>query len=124
MNTKTTILILLSTIFLGSCASICKIPPKKTTINGKTVEFAESKMPCAKVTDFNSAVDLTIKAIFSDEFERRLANHIKDSIGTGEHAKAWENLNASDIVKKMREPPEIDVTQNHSIILEIWSNFF
>jgi hypothetical protein len=101
--TKTPMLILLTTLFISSCATICTVSPTKTTIDGKEITFAESQMPCDKVADFDSAVALTIKAIYSDDFERQLESYIKDSVGTtGEHVAAWNNLKASEIVQKMR----------------------
>lgn len=85
---KTLISISVLVFLISSCASICVIPQKKISIDGHEVLFAESKIPCKKVTDFNLAVEQAVKVIYSEEFENRLSSYIKDSIGTGEHAKA------------------------------------
>ncbi len=45
---------------------------------------------------------------------------MKDSIGTVEHSKAWENLNASDIVKKMREQLNGTYAETYGGIKGLW----
>jgi hypothetical protein len=114
-------LILLTSLFISSCTTICKVPPTNLIINGNKLAFAESKMPCKKIADFNIAVEQSIKAIFSDEFEKQLDNYIKDSVGTiGEHIKAWENLKASEIVKKMREQINGTYAETYGGIKGLW----
>lgn len=123
--TKTVILFSLTTLLISSCATICKVSPTKTNIDGKEITFAESKMPCYKVADFDSAVALTIKAIYSDEFEKQLDSYIKDSVGTtGEHVEAWKNLKASEIVKKMKEQINGTYADTYGGIVGLWKFIF
>ncbi|RBQ04955.1 hypothetical protein [Pedobacter miscanthi] len=89
-------------LFCCSCAKICTVPPINATVNGTTVSFASSKIPCKKVTEYEEAVKLSINAIYSETFEITLENYMKDSIGNGPHEKAWEGLVAKEVVKKMR----------------------
>lgn len=89
-------------LFCSSCAKICTVPPINANVNGITVSFASSKIPCTKVTEYEKAVKLSIDAIYSQTFETELENYIKDSIGSGPHQKAWKGLIAGEVVKKMR----------------------
>jgi len=88
---------------ISSCTSLCEVSKVTYKEGGKEITFAESKMPCKKVDDFKIAVNLTIKSVYSEKFETLLTNYIKDSLGTGEHTKAWEGVFAKDVVQKMRE---------------------
>ena len=92
-----------SALFYSSCAKICIVPPISATVNRATVSFASSKIPCKKVKEYEEAVKLAINAIYSDAFEKELENYIRDSIGSGSHTEAWKNLDAKDIVQKMRK---------------------
>lgn len=111
-------------LFMSSCATICKVSPVTTNVNGNNVTFAESKMPCKKVDDFKDAVNKTVKAIYSDQFETWLANYIKDSIGTGEHSAAWENLKAPEIVTKMRQQINGTYADTYGGIKGLWLFIF
>lgn len=90
-------------ITVSSCTSICEVSKITHKVDGKEITFAESRMPCKKVDDFKLAVNLTIESVYSEKFETLLTNYIKDSLGTGEHTKAWEGVIAKDVVQKMRE---------------------
>lgn len=90
-------------ITISSCTSLCEVSKITYQLDGTEITFAESRMPCKKVDDFKLAVNLTIKSVYSEKFETLLTNYIKDSLGTGEHTKAWEGVIAKDIVQKMRE---------------------
>lgn len=111
-------------LILSSCASICKVDPITKNIGGKDITFQESKLPCKKVDDYRKAVDEVVNAIYSDEFEKRLAEHIKNGIGKGEHAKAWEGLEAKSIVKKMREQLNNTYVETYGGIKGLWLNVF
>jgi hypothetical protein len=89
-------------LLIFSCAKVCVVPPVMVHINGSSVSFASSKIPCKKVTEYEEAVKLSVNAIYSEAFEIELENYIKDSIGSGPHAIAWKNIVAKDVVKKMR----------------------
>lgn len=89
-------------LFNCSCAKICTVQPISTAVNGAVVSFASSKIPCKKVVEYEEAVKLSVNAIYSQKFEIELENYIKDSIGSGQHAKAWKGLVAKEIVDKMR----------------------
>lgn len=113
----------IANLFFSSCASICKVKPISVTTNGNKIEFAVSKIPCYKSEEYQQAVEQTIKAIFSDDFETQLANYIKDSIGTGEHTKAWENLNSSEIIKKMRDQLNGTYVETYGGVKGVWLNW-
>lgn len=122
--TRQLIFILLTALLASSCATICKIPARQIVVDGHEVEFGESKMPCKKVSDFNIASEQAIKAIFSDEFEIQLENWIKDSVGVGEHTKAWEGLNAHDVVTKMRSQIRGTYADTYGGIKGLWLYIF
>ena len=86
----------------SSCAKICSVPATGVKVNDNHVAFATSKIPCNKTKDYEDAVKGAIVVIYSGEFETRLGDHIKNHIGTGPHAKAWENLDAGNIAANMR----------------------
>lgn len=99
---KNSFLALLIGFIILSCTSICTIPKTDIDVSEKQVSFGPSTFPCKKVNEYESAVKIAILSIYSDEFEIRLTEYMKDSIGKGEHAKAWEGLTAKEIVKKMQ----------------------
>ena len=117
-------IIILASVLISSCATICKVDPVKVYVADKDVTFAESKMPCKKVSDFKIAAEKAIKAIYSDEFETLLADHIKNKIGEGEHKKAWENLKANEIVQKMRIQIEGTSADTYGGIKGLWLYIF
>lgn len=102
MKIKQINLFILISLLFSSCATICKVDSFSTIVKEKEITINDSEIPCWKVDDFKKASELTIKAIFSQELEERLSEHIKDSIGVGKHAIAWENLTSSKIVEDMR----------------------
>ena len=111
-----------SSLILSSCATICIIEPITTKVDNKDIVFATSKIPCYKKDDFNKSVMLAVKAIFSKEFETQLSDHIKNGIGIGEHAKAWENLNATEIVQNMRNQLNGTFVETYGGIKGLWLN--
>src|SRR5690606_2185419 len=40
---------------------------------------------------------------YSERFRVLLTNYIKDSLGTGDHIKAWDGIVANDIVQKIQD---------------------
>ncbi len=84
----------------SSCVKICDVGPIKSTAEGIT--FGKSQFPCYKQNDFTKAVELTIQAIYSKEFETQLEDHIRNKIGTGAHVDAWKNVTTHDVVTSMR----------------------
>lgn len=120
---KSILLILLS-FFITSCASICIVPPIKEKVDNQTITFEESKIPCKKQKDFENAVRMTISAVFSNDFEKRLAEHIENDIGTGKHTDAWKNLTASKIVNDMRLQMNGTYAETYGGIKGLWLNIF
>ncbi len=102
MNINLRLLIGGIVILSTSCAKICIVQPVTMIVDGRSISFASSKIPCKKVNDYEEAVKLSINAIYSGAFETELENYIRDSIGNGPHAEAWKNIVAKDVVKKMR----------------------
>ena len=103
MNKNSSLLLGGILVLFSSCAKICTVQPISTIVNGSSISFASSKIPCKKVTEYEEAVKLSINAIYSDAFEKELENYIRESIGSGSHTEAWKNLDAKDIVQKMRK---------------------
>lgn len=95
------LLIILLALF-SSCAKICIVQSVSTSINGTTVSFIDSKIPCEKVEDYESAVKQSINAIYSKEFEKELNRFMTDSIESGDHVDAWKNENVECIIQRMR----------------------
>jgi len=119
---KKSILLILLSIFLFSCASICTIPPIAENINNQTITFEESKMPCKKQEEFENAVRMTITAIFSNDFEQKLKEHMANNLGTGKHTDAWKNLTASKIVTDMRSQIDGTYADTYGGIKGWWLN--
>ena len=116
-------LISITPVIFLSCASICRVQPITQRIYNKDVNFDTSEIPCYKVNDFKTAVVQTIQAIYSEEFEKQLADHIANKIGKGDHAKAWENLNARNITQKMREQINGEYVETYGGIKGLWLNW-
>lgn len=122
MKNKIILNLAITALLLTSCATLCKVKPISVTIETDTVQFAESKIPCNKVKDYQLAIEQTIKAIYSDEFKKELDDYIKNNIGDGPHAKAWENVKASEVVKKMREQLNGTYVETYGGIKGLWLN--
>lgn len=114
----------LASLLFSSCATICKVSPIKTVIGNNTITFAVSKIPCKKVEAFKEAVDKTIRAIYSKEFQAKLADHILNGIGKGDHEAAWKNVSASEVVAKMRQQINGTYADTYGGIKGLWVNFF
>lgn len=109
---------------LSSCTALCKIPSIKTVVDSKTISFAESEIPCKKEEDFRKAVELTIRSIYSAEFERQLTNYVRDSLGTGPHVQSWLDVEAKTIVMKMRDQLEGTSAETYGGLKGLWLNLF
>jgi hypothetical protein len=111
-------------ILLNSCAKICSIQKTNINVSDKQISFGPSTFPCKKVDIYESAVKKAITSIYSDEFETKLTEYMKDSIGSGEHTAAWEGLIASEIVAKMRNQINGEFLETYGGIHGWWVNTF
>jgi hypothetical protein len=111
-------------ILLNSCAKICTIQKTSIDVFDKQISFGPSTFPCKKLDKYESAVKKAITSIYSDEFEIKLTEYIKDSIGSGEHVPAWEGLVASEIVAKMRSQINGEFLETYGGIRGWWVNKF
>jgi len=92
-----------------SCAKICQVPRTEVTLpGGETSSIGESSFPCKHQKKFQLASQYAIEAIFSEEFEQKLTDHIKNGIGEGLHAAAWNGLEAKKIIANMKK--QLDYT--------------
>ena len=95
--------LLLLSLTISSCANICKVNSFEVKTDLSTIKIADSEFTCKKKEDFMKSAKLTTKAIYSEQFLTELKSYMKDSISEGPNKKAWENLNAKDIVMAMRK---------------------
>jgi hypothetical protein len=116
--------LLIISLCLSSCASICKIDSFEIKTDSSTIQIADSEFTCKKKEDFIKSAKLTTKAIYSEQFLTELKNYMKDSISEGPHKKAWENLNANNIVMSMRKQINGTHVDTYGGIKGWWLSFF
>jgi hypothetical protein len=97
------IYLLIIVAIISSCSKICNTQPSKFNMNSENIVFGPSRFPCKYIKIYDSSVENLLIAIFSDEFETMLDNHIKNNVGIGAHAKAWVGLDAKSVAQRLRK---------------------
>jgi hypothetical protein len=111
---------IIASLLCSSCARICTVQSVGVNVNGQQIAFSSSRVPCKKVNDYEKSVKQAITAIYSDKFETWLTAYMKDSIGNGPQAKAWQNLNAKDVIQRMRVQINGEYIDTYGGIKGLW----